>query len=520
MKRLSTAIVAAALFMSCEACMDIASANSCSTGGITNLINSLPAGGGTINLSSCGSMSLTGPIAYGTETAPVTLRLGAGTITFTNTTGNGFVIGGSGSGLIGSGPLQTVLTTNSGFTGDVVHVEPVAGSTIKGVADIELAGFGCDATPSPTAICIEGVSVRQGSSFHNLRLFNMSGTALELTTSAVSGGRISNITSVRDVFIQTSSNALTADTVIIRGDAIQFDSNNTIYSPAPHGPFRGLVISPTATTQGDGRGNNIAHSVIEGYGTCLSIESPTGPNTGAIGNVIMANWFEACDLAYQITGADPSHMAESNQAFGNYFASTTIDTARLDFADDNFVQETTHGTPGTITLTSNSINNSVDVRLGLSTDVANFGTGNTVFTTLGKSSTISGDLHVGGTISKSAGSFRIDHPLYPKAEYLQHSFVESPDMMNIYNGVVKLDKCGNAEVVLPAYFEALNRDFRYQLTPIGGFAPVYVAQEIKHNIFKIAGGKPSLRVSWQVTGVRHDAYADKHRIAVETPKTQ
>ena len=73
-------------------------------------------------------------------------------------------------------------------------------------------------------------------------------------------------------------------------------------------------------------------------------------------------------------------------------------------------------------------------------------------------------------------------------------------MMNIYNGNVMLDENGEAVVELPEWFEALNRDFRYQLTCIGGFSPVYVASEIADNRFKIAGGKQGLKVSWQVTG--------------------
>ena len=76
-----------------------------------------------------------------------------------------------------------------------------------------------------------------------------------------------------------------------------------------------------------------------------------------------------------------------------------------------------------------------------------------------------------------------------------------------------------AVVELPGWFEALNRDFRYQLTPIGGPGPeLHVAEKIASNRFTIAGGKPGLEVSWQVTGVRQDAYANAHRIAVETPK--
>lgn len=123
-----------------------------------------------------------------------------------------------------------------------------------------------------------------------------------------------------------------------------------------------------------------------------------------------------------------------------------------------------------------------------------------------------------GNLQKSSGSFTIDHPLDPENKYLSHSFVESPDMMNIYNGVATLDARGQALVKLPSYFESLNQDFRYQLTPIGAFAPVYVAEKIKENSFKIAGGKLGMEISWQVTGIRHDAYANAHRIVVEENK--
>jgi hypothetical protein len=132
---------------------------------------------------------------------------------------------------------------------------------------------------------------------------------------------------------------------------------------------------------------------------------------------------------------------------------------------------------------------------------------------------VNGNLAVTGTLTKGAGSFKIDHPLDPEHKYLSHSFVESPDMMNVYNGNVTLDAEGRASVELPDYFEALNRDFRYQLTAIGAPGPnLYIAHGVKQNRFRIAGGRPYAHVSWQVTGVRQDAYAEEHRIKVEEDK--
>jgi hypothetical protein len=131
---------------------------------------------------------------------------------------------------------------------------------------------------------------------------------------------------------------------------------------------------------------------------------------------------------------------------------------------------------------------------------------------------IEGNLDVGGTVTKGGGTFMIDHPVDPEDMILRHSFVESPDMMNIYNGNVTTDVDGCAIVQLPGYFEALNRDFRYQLTAIGEFAQAIVVREIEDNRFTIQTDKPNVKVSWQVTGVRKDPWAEKNRVVVEELK--
>ncbi len=124
----------------------------------------------------------------------------------------------------------------------------------------------------------------------------------------------------------------------------------------------------------------------------------------------------------------------------------------------------------------------------------------------------SGKVTVTGTLSKGGGSFKIDHPLDPANKYLYHSFVESPDMMNVYNGNVRTDSSGKAKVTLPDYFMALNKDFRYQLTVVGQFAQAIVGKEIEDGEFEIHTDKPRVKVSWQVTGIRQDAFANANRI--------
>jgi hypothetical protein len=138
---------------------------------------------------------------------------------------------------------------------------------------------------------------------------------------------------------------------------------------------------------------------------------------------------------------------------------------------------------------------------------------------LDNGSTETRDLNVRGTLTKSAGTFLIDHPLDPQNKYLSHSFVESPDMKNLYDGVATIGSDGRATVTLPSYFDALNGELRYQLTAIGGAMPeLHIAEEVQGNTFVIGGGTPGLRVAWQVTGSRHDPYARANPVVVEHEK--
>ncbi|MFZ0817059.1 MAG: hypothetical protein WAM78_16160, partial [Candidatus Sulfotelmatobacter sp.] len=129
-----------------------------------------------------------------------------------------------------------------------------------------------------------------------------------------------------------------------------------------------------------------------------------------------------------------------------------------------------------------------------------------------------GDLTASGNIYSGNIMVRIDHPLDPANKYLAQSSLQSPDMMNFYNGNIVTDADGNAIVVMPEWVEALDRDFRYQLTVIGQFAQAIVAEKIADHHFTIQTDKPNVEVSWQVTGVRQDAWANAHRTPVEQEK--
>ncbi|MGA5823995.1 hypothetical protein ACPC54_39885 [Kitasatospora sp. NPDC094028] len=130
-----------------------------------------------------------------------------------------------------------------------------------------------------------------------------------------------------------------------------------------------------------------------------------------------------------------------------------------------------------------------------------------------------GDVTITGNLHKGGGGFRIDHPQDPANRYLCHSFVESPERKNVYDGTVTLDPQGRAVVELPSWFEALNQDFHYQLTPLGAPAPgLYVAEPVSDNRFTVAGGTAGQQVCWQVTGVRDDVWAQAHPMETEEEK--
>lgn len=131
---------------------------------------------------------------------------------------------------------------------------------------------------------------------------------------------------------------------------------------------------------------------------------------------------------------------------------------------------------------------------------------------------VKGSAHIAGNLSKAGGTFKIDHPQDPLNKYLSHSFVESPEMINIYSGNITTDANGIAKVSLPAYFEALNTDFRYQLTVIGVFSQAIVSKKIKENTFEIKTSTPHTEVSWQLTGTRKDEWALQNPVKVEEEK--
>jgi hypothetical protein len=158
-----------------------------------------------------------------------------------------------------------------------------------------------------------------------------------------------------------------------------------------------------------------------------------------------------------------------------------------------------------------------------------YGFSNTGYGVLGQSTSSDAGYFQGhvtitnGCTGCAGAALKIDHPLDPAHKYLQHSAVVSSQMKDMYDGVTTTNRKGFATVQLPRWFQTLNKRFRYQLTVVGKAhwdAKAAVWEEIAHSRFTIRTDQPQVKVSWQVTGIRHDRYANAHRIQVVVPKAK
>ncbi|MCB0749205.1 MAG: hypothetical protein KDC90_17215, partial [Ignavibacteriae bacterium] len=131
---------------------------------------------------------------------------------------------------------------------------------------------------------------------------------------------------------------------------------------------------------------------------------------------------------------------------------------------------------------------------------------------------VTGNITYDGTFTQASSNIIMDNPLDPNNKQIIHSGVSSSEMKNIYDGRVATNSDGEAIVKLPDWFEALNIDFRYQLTVIGEFAQAIVSEELNYNQFVIRTNKPNVKVSWQITGIRNDEYAISNKLEVERTK--
>ena len=117
-------------------------------------------------------------------------------------------------------------------------------------------------------------------------------------------------------------------------------------------------------------------------------------------------------------------------------------------------------------------------------------------------------IHANGNLSASGTkTFKIDHPLDPENRYLKHFSIESNEILNVYRGIATFDANGKAIITMPEYYEAINKNPSYQLTPIGAsMSGLFIERELTGGSFVIGGGISGKKVSWQLTAERNDPY--------------
>jgi len=411
----------------------------------------------------------------------------------------------TGNAVLGVNEAKTggygVIGTSAATTGSSYGVFGVTASTANfaaGVAGAENATtgevFGVSGSTGSGTTGASGVNGYESSKTG--QVFGVFGSTTSATNFAAGVSGNANATSGQVYGVVGVSNSTTNGAAAVNG-----------YEPATAGQVYG-VSGSTPSTSGIGVGGTVTATSGQNFGVLGNSSSPSG--IGVLGTN------SASSGGVAVNGTATAKTGNTLGVFGGTASPTGIGV----FGDSTptsggtGIQGQTESTSGGAAGTFVAHGGGGLILSGLtgSTYKSEFyvdASGNGFY---------AGNLTVKGNVSKGGGSFKIDHPLDPANKYLSHSFVESPDMMNVYNGNITTDRHGLATVNLPDYFEALNGDFRYQLTVIGQFAQAIVARKISANRFVIRTNKPKVEVSWQVTGVRHDAYANRYRIPVEEDK--
>ena len=469
-----------------------------------------------------------------------------------STNGNGvygYSAGSSGNGVFGY---------NNATSGQAIGVNGQTNSPAGyGVYGLNLAStggngvFGYSNATSGQAIGVNGqANSPAGDGIYGLNLATTGGNGASGISNATSGA-------ANGVYGQSSSTTGNG----VYGNALSTTGgNNGVFGQTASPSGSGVTGVNNATTGGNGvSGSSNATSGpsngVSGYtasttgnGVSGVAAATTGGNNGVYGQTVSPSGAGVTGVNNATTGGNGvngSSNATSGASAGvSGFSSSTSGNGVLGIANASTgntigvqgISQSSSGTgvwgqaPGTGVVGVTELCNPTCTQTAGVAGLFSTGTGGTIlngytgatrmfYVDSAGNGFFAGNLTVTGKVTKGSGSFKIDHPLDPANKYLSHSFVESPDMMDVYNGMARLDAKGEAWVNLPDYFEALNGDFRYQLTAIGAPAPrLYVAREVSQNRFKIAGGRPGGKVSWQVTGIRHDAYANAHRIPVTEDK--
>ncbi|MBK7148408.1 MAG: hypothetical protein IPH78_06185 [Bacteroidetes bacterium] len=290
-----------------------------------------------------------------------------------------------------------------------------------------------------------------------------------------------------------------------------------------NGNGRGLLINTAVGTTGDGleiqKGGTAGSAidvVISNTNTATGV-SVTHSGTGRIANFAQLNPASTTQ-AVAITNQGPAIVlqVQNGLATSNLPAINVSQVSTQTAATAASVYATSTSSTGGY-FTANKSAAATRALQGISNATGNFdvigvyGEASAVNAGFGYGVVGTGNnfgLYANGDVGASGlKPFQIDHPLDPANKFLKHYSMESPEVLNMYRGSVLLNATGEAEIQLPNYFQAININFTYVLTPVGAPADMYVKTEVDNTgKFSIAGGKPGLKVSWYVYAERNDAY--------------
>jgi hypothetical protein len=336
---------------------------------------------------------------------------------------------------------------------------------------------------------------------------NSSNTPLDLAVGGLSSATTGDVYGVHG---QSNSSSGTG----VRGEAAALSgSTYGVYGRAGSPSGVGVYgIAPTTGIRGEATGTEAAYGIYgrssspKGYGVFGLNYSYSGTTFGVYGE-------SGSPQGYGVYGSNGNRSGPAYGVFGGSASSAGYGIYGLNYSSSG----TTYGVYGSTLSPSGT--GVIGMANASSGGIGIYGIAST--NNPDYAGYFWGNVRVTGTIVSGSGGglTQVDDPLDPANKYLYHATVGSSDLKNIYDGVVTLDKNGEAIVDMPAWFESFNKDFRYQLTAIGKPGPgLYIAEEIKGNRFKIAGGQPGTKVSWQVTGIRNDPYAQQHPMSVEADK--
>jgi hypothetical protein len=390
----------------------------------------------------------------------------------------------TGGPITGSGALSiaTAGVTNAMLANPSLTV--AAGTDLTGGGIVALAGtttLNLDTTKVPQLNAANAFTGNQTVNGNLSATGVVAGNSYQIGSNLFAFGSYSN----QNAFLGFAGNTtMTGSYNTANGfDALYY--NTTGHLNAAFG-LNALLINTTGSANsafGESAGSTADASFITGTNdTFLGNFSALG--TGTLNNATAIGASAEVDASNSlvlggINGVNGS-SADTNVGIGTTTPSTTLDVKGNSTYHPLLVESA--NTFGTWMNLSNTSAGGASWAILSAASGNSEGAGNLAFTNFNSNATvfIHANLHVDGNISKGSGSFQIDHPLDPADKYLYHSFVESPDMMNIYDSVVTLNAQASAWITLPDYFEALNRDFRYQLTSLGRPQPsLYIAREVR-----------------------------------------